>query len=103
MLGQLWSLGRKVEDLLALQGKTHEALDALDKRLRGVEDRLRDLEATQGQVIVEARAAAGAASTMVAGTILSDVVTRLTRIEMRTEAAVQLLMPPDPAQLRSAD
>ena len=41
----LWSLGRKVEDLLALQTKTREALEVVDKRLRILEDRMTQLEA----------------------------------------------------------
>src|SRR5580658_1238748 len=98
MLGQLWSLGRKVEDLFALQGETREALGLVDRRLSSLEDRLRELEANHRQVIVEARAAAGAASSSVAAAVISDVVTRLTRIEMRAEEAAKRLMPPDPAQ-----
>ena len=43
------------------------------------------LEANQAQLIVEARAAASAASTAVTGGVISDVVTRLTRLEMRAE------------------
>jgi hypothetical protein len=77
-------LGRKVEDLLALQ-KTREALDIVDTRLRALEDRMTHLEANQAQLIVEARAAASAASTAVAGGVISDVVTRLTRLEMSAE------------------
>ena len=95
--GRLWSLGRKVEDLLALQGKTREALEAVDGRLRALEDRLTYMEANQGQLIVEARAAASAASTAVAGAVISDVVTRVTRIEMRAESLGKRLPPPDGA------
>jgi hypothetical protein len=43
------------------------------------------LEAGQRHLIVEAKAAAGAAATAVAGAVVSDVVTRVTRIEMRAE------------------
>jgi hypothetical protein len=83
--GRLWSLGRKVEDLLDLQKKTREALDIVDTRLRALEDRMTHLEANQAQLIVEARAAASAASTAVTGGVISDVVTRLTRLEMGAE------------------
>jgi hypothetical protein len=92
---QLWALGRKVEDLLALQTKTREALEAVDNRLSTLENRMTHLEANQGQLVVEARSAAGAAATMVAGAVLSEVVTRVTRIEMRAEEAGRRLVRPE--------
>jgi len=92
--GRLWSLGRKVEDLLALQSKTREALEVIDRRLRALEDRLLHLEANQRQVVVEASAAASAASTAVTSAVISDVVTRVTRIEMRADGIERLLPPP---------
>ena len=95
--GLLWSLGRKVEDLLALQSKTREALEAVDSRLHALEDRMTYLEANQGQLIVEARAAAGTASTAVAGAVISDVVTRLTRLEISSEEVAKRLPPPNSA------
>jgi hypothetical protein len=95
--GRLWSLGRMVEDLLALQSKTREALEVVDSRLRALEDRLTHAEANQGQLIVEARAAASAASTTVTAAVISDVVTRLTRIEMRTERIATHLPPSEEA------
>ena len=97
VLGQIWSLGRKVEDLLALQSKTREALEAVDSRLRALEDRMTYLEAHQNQLIGEARAAASAASTAVAGAVISDVVTRLTRLEMRADEVAKRLSPPSGA------
>jgi hypothetical protein len=83
----LWSLGRKVEDLLALQTKTREALELVDKRLRSLEDRMTQLEARENQVVTEARSAASTASTAVTAVVISDIVTRLTRVEMRAEQA----------------
>jgi hypothetical protein len=90
----LWSFGRKLEDLLALQSKTREALEVIDSRLRLLEDRMTHLEAHQGQLIGEARAAASTASTAVAAAVISDVVTRVTRLEMRAEEVSKRLMPP---------
>ena len=81
----LWSLGRKVEELLAIQRTTREALDVVNSRLRVLEDRMVYLEANQDKLVGEARSAASAASTAVAGAVISDVVTRLTRLEMHTE------------------
>ena len=92
LIKQLWSLGRKAEELFQLQQWTREALSGIEARQRALEDRLIRLEAEQGKLIIEARSAATAASTMVAGTILSETVTRLTRLEMRTE---RLLSPPE--------
>ena len=88
-IGSLWAFGRKLEDLFALHRTVAEALQLLDERLRGVEDRLLRLETEQGQVVSEARSAATAASTMVAGSIISEAVTRLTRLEGRTEQIEQ--------------
>lgn len=83
----LWSLGRKVEDLLALQTKTREALEVIDKRLRSLEDRMTQLEARESQLVTEARSAASTASTAVTAAVISDIVTRLTRVEVRFEQA----------------
>ena len=93
--GLLWSLGRKVEDLLDLQRKTREALDSIESRLRALEDRMTHLEANQNQVIVEARSAASAASSTVAGVLISDLVTRLTRLEISAETLEKRLLPPE--------
>ena len=71
VLGRLWSLGRKLGDLLALQTKTTKALETVDIRLRALEDRMTHLEANQDQLIVKAQAAASAASTAVAGAVPS--------------------------------
>ena len=88
-------MGRKVEDLLDLQRKTREALDGVESRLRRLEDRMTYLEANQTQVIVEARSAASAASSTVAGALISDLVTRLTRLEISAETLAKLPPPPE--------
>lgn len=43
------------------------------------------MEARQGELVTEARAAAGIAATGLASSVISDVVTRVTRIEMRQD------------------
>ncbi len=91
----LWSLGRKVEELLALQRTTREALEVVNSRLRALEDRMVYLEANQDKLVGEARSAASAASTAVAGAVISDVVTRLTRLEMHTEEIGKRLQAPE--------
>ncbi len=90
----LWSMGRKIEKLLALQTKITASLLVVDERLRVLEDRMTHLEANPHQVVTEARAAASAASTIVAAAIISDVVTRITRIEMRAEDSGRRQPPP---------
>jgi uncharacterized protein involved in exopolysaccharide biosynthesis len=79
-----WSLARRVEELFAFQTQTREGLQLIDERLKALENRLLKLETEQHQVITAAGAAATAAASTVAGNILSDTVTRLTRVEMRT-------------------
>jgi two-component sensor histidine kinase len=91
---RLWKLIREVEDLFKLQAQTANALDAVNARLRSLENRLTRLEAAQQLLVAEAKAAAGAAATTIAGAVLSDVVTRVTRVEMRTEAVERRLLPP---------
>jgi hypothetical protein len=92
---RLWTVARKIEELLELQSKTRVALEAIEGRLRNLEDRMTDLEAGQGQLITEAKAAAGIAATGVASSVISDVVTRVTRLEMRHDAFQQRLPPSD--------
>lgn len=89
-----WKIARKLEGLLELQTKTTIALDAIEARLRSLEDRMTHLEAGQGQLVTEARGAAGAAATMLAGSVISDVVTRVTRIEMRQDDIQRRFLPP---------
>ncbi len=89
-----WNLIRKVEGLLSLQTEVRLALQALDQRLAVVEERMLRLEAGQAQLVTEARSAATAASTAVAGAVISDAVTRITRLEGRAEQLEQRLLPP---------
>ena len=88
-IGNLWALARRVEDLLKLQTDIRGTLEIVDQRLKALEDRMLRLEAAQTQIITEARSAATAASTVVAGAVMSDTVTRLTRLELRTEQIEQ--------------
>jgi hypothetical protein len=93
--GTIWSIGRKFENLFAAQDAITEGLRALNERLRSLEDRVTHLEASQSQLITEARAAAVAASTAVAGGVISDIVTHVTRVEMRLGDGVARLPPAD--------
>jgi hypothetical protein len=52
------------------------------------------LEAEQTQLVTEARSAATVASTVVAGGIISDAVTRITRLEARADQIEQGRLPP---------
>lgn len=90
---RLWTLARKVEDLLAFQGKMKESLEALDMRLRALEMKMIQFEAEQGRVITAAQAAASVAASAVASAVISDVVTRVTRVEM-LQANLQTRLPP---------
>jgi hypothetical protein len=114
LLSQAWPLARQVEDLLKLQAQTEEAFAAIEKRvdalegglsirLRAVEDRLTRLEADQTQVVSEAKSAATGAATMIAGAVISDAVTRVTRVEERLSRLKQKPSPPDAAPLLRGD
>lgn len=80
-LGQLFKFARDTQDLYKLHETVKETLAALDGRLRAVEDRLIRMEAEQGQIVSEAKSAATGAATMIASAVISDAVTRVTRIE----------------------
>lgn len=80
-LGQLFKFARDTQDLYKLHETVKATIIALDGRLRAVEDRLTRLEAEQGQIVSEAKSAATGAATMIAGAVIADAVTRVTRIE----------------------
>jgi len=80
-----WSLARRVEELFEFQTKAREGFQLIDERLKALEGRILRLEAEQGQVITTAGAAATAAAATVAGSVISDAVTRITRLEGRAE------------------
>jgi hypothetical protein len=84
-LARLWEVARRVEDLFGLQREVRQSLGVIEDRLKALEDRLAKLETDQAQIITEARSAATAASTMVAGAVISDAVTRITRLEGRVD------------------
>jgi len=93
---RLWTLARKVEDLLAFQGQMKESLEAIDARLRALETKMIKFEAEQGQLITTAQAAANVAASAVASAVISDVVTRVTRVEMQ-QTSFQARLPPPSA------
>jgi hypothetical protein len=91
---RMWTIARTAEELLSLQKKTREALEAIDARLRALEDRMTHLEAEQGQLVNSAKAAASVTAAGVVGSVISDVVTRVTRVEMHQEDIQSRLLPP---------
>src|SRR5271165_800669 len=100
---KVWAFARKVEDLLGLQTEVRQALQIIDQRLKALEDRMIRLEADQSQIITEARSAATAAATQIAGTVLSDAVTRITRLEGRADQLEQQRLPSSQLQAPTAE
>lgn len=90
---RLWTIARKVEDLLALHSKTMVALETIEIRLRALEDRAMRLERGEEQVVASAKAAAGVAAVGLASSVVADIVTRVTRIEMQ-QSDLQRRLPP---------
>lgn len=88
-LGRLWQFGRQIEELLGLQTEVRQSITVIDQRLKALEERMLRLEEQLGQIITEARSAATAASTAVAGAVISDAVTRITRLEGRSDQLEQ--------------
>jgi uncharacterized protein YceH (UPF0502 family) len=74
-------LARKLEDLFSLHNKVEISLQIVNERLGALEDRMLRLETGQGQVFAEARNTA----TVMASNVISDAVTRITRLEGRTD------------------
>lgn len=93
-IGRVWKLARKIEELFALHTKVEDALKVIDEHLKALEVRMLRLEAEKTQIITEARSAATAASTVVAGSIISDAVTRITRLEGRADQLERRRLPP---------
>jgi hypothetical protein len=86
---------KKLPDgISTLQKKSEEAFRIIEQRLRALEDRMIRLEADERQIVTEARSAAAAASTIVAGAIISDAVTRITRLEGRADQLERKQLPP---------
>jgi len=96
--GRLWSLARKVEDLFNLQTDVRAAPNLIEEQLRAIENRMTRLETEQTQIITEARSAASAASTVIVAGVISDTVTRITRLEGRADQLEARRLPPPPAQ-----
>jgi hypothetical protein len=94
--GRLLTVVRRMDRLFESQDKMKEAIGLIEQRLRAIEDRLLTLESKEDQFITEARSAASAAATMMSSAALNDLVTRLTRVEMRLDA-VSKPSPPTPA------
>ena len=80
-LWQLLKFARDTQDLYKLHETMKETVSALDGRLRAVENRMIQMEAEQGQVVSEAKSAATGAAAMIASAVVSDAVTRVTRVE----------------------
>jgi hypothetical protein len=76
-IGKLWTLARKLEQLFSLHNKVAISLQIVDDRLRALEDRMLKLETEQSRLFTEARNTA----TVMASNVISDAVTRITRLE----------------------
>jgi hypothetical protein len=90
----MWATARAAEGLLSLRKKTRESFEAIEFRPRGIEDRMPRWEAGQDQLVTSAKAATSVTAAGVAGSVISDVVTRVTRMEMRQENLQSRVSPP---------
>jgi phage shock protein A len=82
---RLWSVARRIEDLFLLEEQVKDIVAEINDRLRHLEGRIVQIEADAPRLMTEARSAASAAATLISGAALNDVVTRLTRVEVRLE------------------
>jgi hypothetical protein len=83
---RLLTLVRRVDQLFTLQTKVDASIDIIEQRLRAIEDRLLKIEAEGPRLVTEARSAASAAATAMSSAALNDMVTRLTRVEVKPES-----------------
>jgi hypothetical protein len=81
--GQVWNFACKVEELFTLQTTTARTLGAFDERIVKLECRIIQIGADRGQMIVRAKAAAGMAASGVVSNLFVDIITRITRLDMR--------------------
>jgi uncharacterized protein (UPF0335 family) len=85
---------------MSLQARTETSLGEILERLHALETRMTQMESDRGQMITEAKAAAGMATSgvasAIAGNMLADIVTRITRLEMRQTDQTPRLPPADP-------
>ena len=88
-VARLWQVARKIEELFTLHAKVEGSLLVIDQRLKALEDRMLRLESEQTQIVTEARSAATAASTTLAGAVIAEAVTRITRLEGRADQLEQ--------------
>ena len=77
---------RSVDRLLSLEVKHGKAIEDLERDMASLTGRVISLEAREGIVIAEAKAAAGAAATQVAIVSVSDISRRIGRLEERSDA-----------------
>lgn len=84
-LGRAWRLARKAEELLELQRTVRQSLSKIEERVDELKDRMTSLDAGQKQMLTEARNAAIVA----ASGVIADAVTRITRLEARTDQLEQ--------------
>lgn len=94
VLAHLWAIGRRFEQFDKFEKTMLTALNDVEARLDALENRMTRMEARQGELVTEARAAAGIAATGLASSVISDVVTRVTRIELRQDDLHKRLPPP---------
>jgi uncharacterized protein (UPF0335 family) len=94
----LWAYARKLDDLMSLQARTEKSVEAILERIHALETWMTHLEADRSQMITEAKVAAGMAASAIAGNILSDAITRITRLEMRALDVSGRLPPPSPVE-----
>ena len=80
-IGAIIGLVRRVDRLFENVEKTQRGLEALEKRVSAVEDRMTVLEANQGNLVVEARAASAVAASGAVTTHLVDMSRRIGALE----------------------
>jgi hypothetical protein len=65
---QLWVFARKLDAVMSVHKRTEDSVAKILERRHALETRMTHLEADRGQMITEAKAAAGIAASAVAGT-----------------------------------
>lgn len=87
LFGDAWRFLRKLEELFELHSEMRQTFELMASRMEHLEARITRMEADRAGLLVEVRAATTGVATSMAVSVLSDAITRITRLEDRVALA----------------
>ena len=95
-IADFWRIAKKVDNLLELEQRQLDALDAFADRLTALEGRIDRIDAREEMIIVRSEAAARWAATIAASLSVADTSRRLGALEERLSKPVAKRLRKDP-------